>query len=608
LDAIGGAAFAAALLATALAWWAGSRHRTRLALAALLFAALALRIHLAAHWYLGKWDERYHAVVARHLMDHPLEPTLFEHPLYEVPPERWLESRVWLTHPTLALELMALSMSIFGVGEFAMRAPSIVFSTLAVLLTFLLGRRLLGVSGGLVAAGFHAWHESMVFWAGGLRSADHVDTLMAFLVELGVVAALWAADDRGPSPSLRWPKAIVVGVVTGLAFLTKEGGALVCPAVFFFALLARPRTPGTAGNLRKWVPVFALPALACLVAALVVLPWYVHLARAFPPEFAWLRGRSVHYFLEPVDKHAGSWTWHFANVTYDYGLLAPIPLVAFIVHAFQKRRDWLPVVGWFLLTYGVYSFAATKMRGYVLPAAPVVFLSYGFFIPRCLDLGPSAPRALRVAGAVLAAAILAVFIQGNTPRPWATPVRDPLWTQELRDLGSQVAALPKGRWVVFNVRRPVEAMFYASATFSPVVPDEAALEDALAKGFRVAVYADAGGPALAGLRDDPRVTLLPGFAGTQDARRLAGILLALPSRRLALFNARQGNVLADYLESFGLSVTIDSRMPRSDVELKRSQEEGRTSVVLLQPGVEPPKSALSQALFVADPEYALPLP
>jgi len=609
VDAIGGATFGLGLLATLLAWWAGSRHRTRVALAALLLAALAVRVNLAAHWYLSKWDERYHAVVARHLMDHPLEPTLFEHPLQEVPPSNWLECQVWLNHPTLALQLMALSMSVFGVDEFAMRLPSVAVSTLGVLLTFLLARRLLGPSGGLVAAGFQAWHESLALWAGGLRAVDHVDTLMAFFVELGVLAALWAADDRKPLRPLQWGKAALVGCITGLAFLAKEAGSLVCPAVFFFALLAHlpERAPGR--ELRQRLSIVALPALACAVAALVVLPWYVHLARAFPPEFAWLRGRSIHYFLEPVDKHAGSWTWYFTNLTYDYGLLAPIPLVAFIVHAFRERRDWLPVLGWLFLTYFAYTLAATKMRGYVLPAAPVIFISYGFFVPRCFQLGSGASRTWRVAAAALGVLIIGVFIQGDTPRPWATPVRDPLWTRELRDLGSQVAALPPGRWAVFNVRRPIEAMFYAPATCSPITPDKAAVEDALAKGFRVAVYADNEGAAPAALRDDPRITLLPPYPGTRDAHRLADRLLALPSRRIALYNARQGTILADYLESFGLSVAVEPRMPRNDADFLRNQREGRRPVVLLQPDAELPKSIYTDggdATFVVDPVYAMP--
>jgi len=610
VDAIGGATFGVALLSTALAYWAGRRHRTRLALVALLLAALALRINLAAHWYLGKWDERYHAVVARHLMDHPLEPTLFEHPLNEVPPDRWLESHVWLTHPALAMQLMALSMSVLGVDEVAMRVPSVALSTLAVLLTFLLGRRLLGPSGGLVAAGFHAWHESSALWAGGLRSADHVDKLMGFLVELGVLVALWAADKNEPPHPSRWGRAALVGAITGLAFLTKEAAALVCPAVFFFALLSSLVRQGNPRSFRRWSSVVALPTLACGVAALVVLPWYLHLARAFPPEFAWLRGRSLHYFLEPVDKHSGSWTWYLRNLTYDYGWLAPVPLLAFVGHAFWRRREWLPVVGWFLLTYVVYSLAATKMRGYVLPAAPVVFVSYGFFLPRCFDLRRAASPALRVAAAALGVAITAVFIQGDTPRPWATPVRDPLWTQELRALGSQVAALPPGPWIVFNVARPVEAMFYAPATCSAILPDAAAVEEALGKGFRVAVYADSDDPALGALRDDPRLTFLPRYPGTRDARRLAGLLLALPSRRLALYNAGEGKLLGDYLESFGLSVSVNRGMPQSAAELEHTRSEGRTPVVLLPPGAEPPKAIgteQSEVVFVVDSVYAVPV-
>jgi 4-amino-4-deoxy-L-arabinose transferase len=609
VDAIGGATFGAAVLATAIACWAGHRQRTRLAIAALLLAALALRINLSAHWYLGKWDERYHAAVARHLMDHPLEPTLFEHPLQEVPPEAWLESRVWLIHPALTMQLMALSMSIFGVDEFAMRVPSLIVSTLSVLLTFLLGRRLLGAKGALVATGFHAWSESAALWAGGLRSADHVDTLMAFLVELGVLAALWAADAPNPPRPARWGRAAVVGGITGLAFLAKEGGALICPVVLFFALLAGLDQRSPARHRESWTALVALPALACGVAALVVLPWYLHLARSFPTEFAWLRGRTVHYFLEPMDKHGGPWTWHLANLTRDYGLLAPIPLAAFLVHAFWRRRDWMPVAGWFLLTYGVYCLAATKMRGYVMPAAPVVFLSYGFFVSRCFDLPPGASRTRRVAAAVLGVLISAFFVQGATPRPWATPVRDSLWTQELRDLGARVAALPQGRWVVFNVGRPIEAMFYAPATYSTILPDAGTVDDALAKGFRVAVYADPEESTPGALRDDQRVTFLPRYSGARDARRLAGQLLALPSRRLAVYNARDADLLSDYLESFGLSVSVETRMPRNSLELVHNQQEGRMPIVLLQPGVSPPAwvgEAAADATFLVDPAYAAP--
>jgi len=152
-------------------------------------------------------------------------------------------------------------------------------------------------------------------------------------------------------------------------------------------------------------------------------------------------------------------------------------------------------------------------------------------------------------------------------------------------------------------------MFYAQATCTALFPDAAAVDDALAKGFRVAVFADANDADPGPLRDDPRITLLRPYPATRDARRLAERLLALPSHRLALYNARDGDLLADYLESFGMSVRVESHLPGSASEWQRNQQEGRTPVVLLQPGAEAPGNASSQAnaVFVVDPKYALPL-
>jgi hypothetical protein len=162
---------------------------------------------------------------------------------------------------------------------------------------------------------------------------------------------------------------------------------------------------------------------------------------------------------------------------------------------------------------------------------------------------------------------------------------------------------------VFNVARPIEAMFYAQATFSPGLPDEAVVETALAKGFRVAVHADPEELPTNPLHDDPRVTWLPRYPGTRDVHHLATLLLAMPSHRLALHNVDQGDLLEDYLESLGLSVSVNCRMPQSGAELERDRREGRTPVVLLRPGAELPKALRkepSQALFIVDPVYAAP--
>ena len=46
----------------------------------LLVGGLLLRVRLSADIGLHKWDERFHALVAKNVIADPLEPTLYSHP------------------------------------------------------------------------------------------------------------------------------------------------------------------------------------------------------------------------------------------------------------------------------------------------------------------------------------------------------------------------------------------------------------------------------------------------------------------------------------------------------------------------------------------------
>jgi len=92
---------------------------------------------------------------------------------------------------------MAGSMRVFGVNELAMRLPSLLLSTGAVLLTFLIGRVLFNERVALLATGFHAVNGFLVALSAGRRVADHVDTALVFFVALGIWVALKSGGIRG---------------------------------------------------------------------------------------------------------------------------------------------------------------------------------------------------------------------------------------------------------------------------------------------------------------------------------------------------------------------------------------------------------------------------
>jgi 4-amino-4-deoxy-L-arabinose transferase len=179
----------AIVFATAALFWISyrlaGRQRFHAAAWAIALGALLVRGYAGADLALHPWDERYHALVAKNLIAHPLTPTLRVDPILEYDYRNWASNHVWLHKPPLALWMQAASMRVFGVHEWPMRLPSLLFSTGAVLATYALGRLLISPPVGLVAAAFHAVHGFSVDLAAGRRATDHVDTLLLFTVESG---------------------------------------------------------------------------------------------------------------------------------------------------------------------------------------------------------------------------------------------------------------------------------------------------------------------------------------------------------------------------------------------------------------------------------------
>src|SRR5208283_5882088 len=103
--------------------WNWKKGKTKTAIIFLLFCGLILRFFVATDFFLHDWDERYHALVAKHLILHPLIPTLYDNPILPFDYKNWLGNNVWLHKQPFPLWMMALSMWLFGTNEIALRLP-----------------------------------------------------------------------------------------------------------------------------------------------------------------------------------------------------------------------------------------------------------------------------------------------------------------------------------------------------------------------------------------------------------------------------------------------------------------------------------------------------
>ena len=83
----------------------------------LLAAFVVLGIYLTAARldpYLHPWDERFHAVVAKRMLDDPFTPRLYPDTVVAADYGEWDRAHVWLHKQPLFMWCMSLSMAVFG--------------------------------------------------------------------------------------------------------------------------------------------------------------------------------------------------------------------------------------------------------------------------------------------------------------------------------------------------------------------------------------------------------------------------------------------------------------------------------------------------------------
>jgi 4-amino-4-deoxy-L-arabinose transferase-like glycosyltransferase len=149
-----------------------------------------------------------------------------------------------------------------GIHERFARVVLALLGSLAVLFTYLIGRRLSGTLAGLIGAGVVAIYPALLEYQGMLMS----EPLAATLLSGAVLAMLWAAD--GDS-CVRW---LAPGAVLGaLALVRPEYLAISLPIAV--VVLAR-------GGRQDWKLGLAQAAIMLAGLAIVIAPWTVRNAVA----------------------------------------------------------------------------------------------------------------------------------------------------------------------------------------------------------------------------------------------------------------------------------------------------------------------------------------
>ncbi len=472
-----------------LAFYYGKRGEYRKSLWLIFISGIALRIFLGMDFFLNPWDERYHALAAKNLLNHPLIPTLYDHPALDYDYKNWTGNHIWVHKPPMTLWLMAASMKVFGINEIAVRIPSILLSSLGIFLTFHIAKHFFNEKTALLASFFYAINGFLIELTVGHHPTDHVDTLFIFFIELGIFLSVYYLHHTSPL------NLFLIGIATGFAVLTKWLPGFIVLAVFFVLLRSKETWKNVALHC---ITVFA-------VAFIVFIPWQIYIYSAFPQEAAWESHFNYLHICEPLDGHTGTIFYQFVMMPRIFGELIYVPLIMFFYSLYKKKlaSENFALVVWVALPYLFFSFIATKMPGYVMISAPAIFMMLAWAFYNIKGKITIFRYKKLMIGFLALLVLLPIRYSFERVKPFSSVNRNPRWAQKLRDLNGKVDG---AKSAVFNVDHYIEAMFYANVSAYPFIPTREQINQAKSRGFKIFIYNDSRIPTE--ILKDSSVTIL----------------------------------------------------------------------------------------------------
>lgn len=303
--------------------------------------------------------------------------------------------------PPLYYWLVAAGYRILGVGEWALRLPSMAMFLGVLVLAYALGRRVFDPWTGLVAALLAARHPT-------LASQSCVGMMDTTMIAFSLCAAwfLLRAEER-PRCFLGW------GLCCGLALLTKgEGAVPILPASLLYLLALRRKA---FRDPRLYVGL-------CL-AAVVAGAWFgsqfvLHTDIFLKPHFEDMVGYRLKHSWRDTALYLKSLRYLWASWGGLAPFLAAAPFLAWFLPGTKAgRREAVLVALVGLVPLAMVSTVRQQMPWYMLPAVVPMALFAARIAVGLVQGG--APAALRLAPCVLLAA--GAFLPGVYAGPPAVP-------------------------------------------------------------------------------------------------------------------------------------------------------------------------------------------
>jgi len=417
------------------------------------FIALLILFYRLGDLPLMEPDEGRNAEVSREMLDSGawLVPTLNGLP--------------YLDKPAFFFRAVAMSISLFGLNEMAVRLPAALCGLGILGMLFAFCRRQYGEPVASLAILVAA--TAPLFFS--LSRLVLMDTMLGFFICASIFSAYLAEEVAGRTRRLWY---LASAIAAGCGTLVKGPIGFILPALIVSVF---NRLDGRRGAIRR-----CFSPLNVIVFFAVVSPWFVALCRRHPDFLYYgLVEESFRRFTTGGGfRHAQPFYYYLPVVIaglFPWSLLLPESILL----AWKSRSRWTSpdrlFLVWTIVTVAFFSMSTAKQPDYVLPAIVALAALLGRLIARALeDPNGRVPRLVRRSVVVLAMlygliAAASFFILSG----WQFPGRDtmePLVAARLATEGSAIliaaiAAITSVAIVAF-LRRSVWLATSAFALFS----------------------------------------------------------------------------------------------------------------------------------------------
>lgn len=460
------------------------RDREKLSIFFLLLTALSVYCFAALlDPFLNIYDERFHALVGKNLMHHPLKPTLYDDPIVNMPYDKWDRYHIWLHKQPLFLWQIAASFRLFGVSEFTLRLPSVILGVVLVFIGYRSGKLLVNIRTGYLTGILFITSFYIFELVGGRQVVDHND--LSFLAYVSL--SIWAFIEYYYSLKKIW--IYLAGIFSGFAILCKWLPGLL---VYFGWIIIKVQERKYKFRDLKDVLISAL------VTLIIALPWQVYTFIFFPVNAKLAQQYNVMHIFESLDSHTGSFWYHFDQFDNLYGKLSSFLIIpAFIVlyKRITDRKLYFSLISMIIVVYLFFSLVQTKMPSFPIIVAMLIFISIAALLDFCLDCVSALATKQWVKKLIIILVILFLvslrFDIGQIEVAHSFAKDDNSYSKMLyhNKIIFQSLKLP-GNAVIFNVKGKhfIESMFYTGLPSYNIVPSKEQYLDLKEKGRRIAIF------------------------------------------------------------------------------------------------------------------------